>query len=405
MRRGRRLVSEYNNNEYRKTTMAAQRRLAVCTLAVVLVAAQPVQAHQWELVTEGQSNAPAKVPDYKPVQELSILEANGSGEEAETKSTVESLDISQEHYRTRDDKLLENQVEITAETDRIIERNNQEPLLLVGQDDKSNKADKRNLEPMKASTITRKEESPKASQLTNLGQHINGVDKRVNSQSEVTLIIDRIEETKELQWELVIQEKVEPTKLQDHEDSIVNTVVWERVPYGEELMENDIIAKLEDERARRDEIAVKIDRELEFEKKLNWFSRIVKSLRRNTSSEAVETKNLEEVAREEKSSISLEKQTIVEVYTTKSLGQSQQAANRETMRVMPMNHDWNEAEEKQDMPVIALLVEELDINTQIEITEYDQSKNKTRMFGNEFGLNELNSKRVGATIGIVRISF
>jgi hypothetical protein len=247
--------TSYTKQNMLKSAMTARRGVKIGSLAMLLFAAQPANALEWELVTDDYSNARVEVPDQKPVQEGNSIDATSN---EGVKNTLKS-----DREDPSDDQvtgLLEGSTDEGIGAERVIH------------------IDSFKNTPSSISSKSANSERRIKTTVSSLSAENNGKTgnteynpNELGSQLPTATIRTRL-------WELVTDNT---NNASEHEtNSIVSAgVKWEYVPAGQEIKTEDLMADSKFNEVQKGQIESTTEAYANRHRK-NWLSKL---LRRNKS--------------------------------------------------------------------------------------------------------------------------
>ena len=247
--------------------MAAQKRLLVSTLGIVLIAAQPAKALEWELVTNEYPSGQSIVPDYKPAH------ADHRLEQKKDEDGVENESARNITNHAEDEKVSDNiESTVPAEESTLNER--------LSQNKKTKDSLVTKAETVAHGTttgITEENSLKKRDMQLNNKKESSGTDINSSSLHYSGGVVF------EPRWELVTEEGRKETEVETTKD-ISNFVVWEHVPIGQEIIVDNLDDQSELISTQESESENKAKAKTVMDQRSGWVSRLIGNLRKRTIS-------------------------------------------------------------------------------------------------------------------------
>jgi hypothetical protein len=243
--------TSYTKQNKLKSAMIARRGVKIGSLAMLLFAAQPANALEWEPITDDYSNARMEVPDQKPVQESNSMDAvPNEGGGSTLKSGRTNLGDEQ------DIDLLEGSTFEGGKPERTTEDNTYKQS--VGSI---------NLESMsEARKANRSEES------MSMEDTVGTVNTKYKSTESGSQPYTTSGSTRE--WELVPDNQDETLGKDIHSIASIG-LKWEYVPLGQEIKIGDMVSAIKQNGAQKE--GTKTTGGVSFDgPRENWFTRLIK---------------------------------------------------------------------------------------------------------------------------------
>lgn len=247
--------------------MAAQKRLVVSTLGIVLIAAQPAKALEWELVTNEYPSGQSIVPDYKPAH------ADHRLDQRKDEDGVENESARNITNHTEDEKVSDTiERTVPAEESTLNER--------LSKNKKTRDSLVTKAETVAHGTTTgiteenslKKRDMPLNNKKESSGTDINS--RSLHYSGGVVF---------EPRWELVTEEGRKETEVETTKD-ISNFVVWEHVPIGQEIIVDNLDDQSELLSTQESESENKAKAKTLMNQRSGWVSRLIGNLRKRTIS-------------------------------------------------------------------------------------------------------------------------
>jgi hypothetical protein len=243
--------TSYTKQNKLKSAMTARRGVKIGSLAMLLLAAQPANALEWELITDDYSNARVEVPDQKPVQESNSMDAvPNEGGGSTLKSGRTNLGDEQ------DIDLLEGSTFEGGKPERTTEDNTYKQS--VGSI---------NLESMSEARKANRSEESISIEDTAGTVNTRYIPTESGSQPYTTSVSTR-------KWELVPDNQDETLGKDIHSIASIG-LKWEYVPLGQEIKLGDMVSEIKPNEAQKE--GTKTTERVSFDgPRENWFTRLIK---------------------------------------------------------------------------------------------------------------------------------